>query len=75
MRMAEDTGEIKGREPWLNSTQAAQHLGLKSVSALHKRMNKGDIPKKFIHRWGKSLRFKASELDQLINSAEQEERR
>ena len=64
--MVENTRDIKGREPWLNSTEAAEYLGLKSVSALHKRINKGDIPKKFIHRWGKSLRFRASELDQLI---------
>lgn len=68
--MTDKSKLAKGAEPWLNSGEAAQYLGLKSVGALHKRINKGDIPSEFIHRWGKSLRFRASELDQLINAGE-----
>lgn len=62
----------KEREAWINSRQAAEHLGL-SMKALYRMIQKELIPPKFVHRLGKSLRFKRSELDELVTSGDLEE--
>ena len=59
----------KERGPWLTSAQAADYLGLTFVAFTRMRQ-RGLIPKRFIHRLGRRLRFKASELDELIKSEE-----
>lgn len=62
----------KSQGPWLNSHQAAEYLGMTFKAFTQMRM-RGLIPPQFIHHLGRRLRFKASELDQLINSGVQKQ--
>jgi len=63
--------EDEKRGPWLNSRQAAEYLGL-TFKAFTRMRQLGRIPEKFIHKLGRRLRFRPSELDQLINLGTEE---
>ena len=60
---------IEKDEPWITSAEAAKHMGLSGVKMLYKHIQCGNVPKGLVHRFAGRLRFKRSELDQLINSA------
>jgi len=57
-------------EGWINSSQAAKHLGLSNVKVLYRHIRLGIVPREFVHRYAGRLRFKRSELDQLVNAGE-----
>lgn len=48
---------------WLNPDEATSYLGLPSRRALYERCRRGQLP---AHRWGRSLRFLAEELDAAV---------
>ena len=48
---------------WLNATEAASYLSLPSRRALYQAVRRGTIP---AYRWGKRLRFKRLELDDVL---------
>jgi excisionase family DNA binding protein len=55
-------------DTWLTADQAAEYLGLSSRKALYERVRRGQLP---AHRFGRSLRFRAKELDAaIINRAQ-----
>jgi excisionase family DNA binding protein len=53
----------KEREPWLDSQQAAAYMGFRSMKAFSHAVWRHQIP---AHRFGRRLRFRASELDAAI---------
>jgi len=65
---------VDRHEVWINSSQATEHLGLSNVKVLYRHIRLGIIPQKFVHRYAGRLRFKRSELDQLINSETEKQR-
>lgn len=52
---------------WLTADEAAAYIGL-SRKALYERVRRGQIP---AHRLGRALRFKASEIDQVLEAGGQ----
>jgi excisionase family DNA binding protein len=50
---------------WLNTTQAAERLGL-TPGTLYKFINSGSLPG---YRFGRVIRIKRSDIDQFIESA------
>jgi predicted DNA-binding transcriptional regulator AlpA len=61
---------IKAAEPEekpLHPPDAAIHLGI-SRATLFKRINRGELPPRVVHRNGKSLYFFKSELNEFIKS-------
>jgi excisionase family DNA binding protein len=50
---------------WLSTSAAAAYLGLASVAALYKRVERGQVPS---HRWRRQLRFLRHELDALMEA-------
>jgi len=52
-------------EPYINSAKAAQHLGM-TLKGLYAQIHSGRIPSEYVHRLGRVLRFRRSELSQLI---------
>ena len=53
---------MENNSHWMTTKQAAEYLGL-SPKALHDRVHMRQIP---FYRLGKSLRFKRTELDQML---------
>ena len=51
---------------WLNAKEAAQYLRLASVGVLRNMVSQRRVP---FYKLGRSLRFKRSDLDQLIESS------
>lgn len=54
--------QTMGREAWVRIRDVAGHLGV-SVSWINKAVQFGDIP---VHRVGRCLRFRLSEVDTWI---------
>jgi len=54
-----------GGGPWLTSQEAAQYLGLRTVQALYKRIERASVPRDAVRRWGRQFRFKREALDAL----------
>jgi excisionase family DNA binding protein len=52
--------------PWLTAHQAAAYLGLPSVRALYKRVERASIPPATVRRWGRQFRFRREALDALM---------
>jgi len=52
--------------PWLTAQQAAEDLGLPSVRALYKRIERASVPQEAVRRWGRQFRFKREALDALM---------
>jgi excisionase family DNA binding protein len=52
--------------PWLTALQAAKYLGLPSVRALYKRIERASVPPDAVRRWGRQFRFKREALDVLM---------
>ena len=50
--------------PWFNADQAAEYLALPTAKAVYQAARRGEIP---AYRFGKRLRFKRDELDDLLN--------
>ncbi len=50
---------------WLNAKEAAQYLRLGSVGVLRNMVSERKIP---FYKLGRSLRFKVSDLDKLLES-------
>jgi excisionase family DNA binding protein len=57
---------IENNSKWLNAKEAARYLRLSSAEVLRNMVCQRRIP---TYRLGKSLRFKVSELDALIESS------
>ena len=53
----------KVREPWINATEAAAYLGLRSRKAVYQAVRRGQIP---VHRLGKRMLFRKEEIDAVI---------
>ncbi|HVP69406.1 MAG TPA: excisionase family DNA-binding protein [Anaeromyxobacteraceae bacterium] len=51
---------------WLTAQQAAEYLGLPSVRALYKRIERASVPAEAVRRWGRQFRFKREALDALM---------
>lgn len=50
-------------QDWLDATEAAEYLRLRSVRALYDHVRRGRVP---AHRLGRLLRFHRLELDALL---------
>ena len=48
---------------WLTAVEAASYLRLPSAKALYQAIRRGQVP---VHRLGRRMRFKRSELDQVL---------
>ncbi|HTP29913.1 MAG TPA: helix-turn-helix domain-containing protein [Anaeromyxobacteraceae bacterium] len=60
------SGPIPANSPWLTAQQAARYLGLPSVQALYKRIERASVPREAVRRWGRQFRFKRELLDALM---------
>lgn len=52
--------------PWLTAHQAAEYLGLPSVRALYKRIERASVPADAVRRWGRQFRFRREALDAFM---------
>jgi len=57
---------IPAKGSWLTAQQAAEYLGLPSVRALYKRIERASVPQDAVRRWGRQFRFKREALDALM---------
>ena len=48
---------------WMTAEEAAAYLGLPSVDALYRRVERGQVPAR---RWGRQYRFRRQDLDALM---------
>ncbi len=69
--MEKGTGTTVGEAPraseWLTSEDAVAYLRLPSRDALYQAVSRGQVP---VHRMGRRLRFRRSELDaRLLRAA------
>jgi len=48
---------------WMTTEEAAEYLGLPSVEALYRRIERGQVPAR---RWGRQYRFRRQDLDALM---------
>ena len=55
-----------GERTWLTVEEAVVYLGLKSRMALYQAVRRGQVT---AHRLGRRLRFRRSELDELLSSS------
>ena len=60
------SGPMLANSPWLTAQQAARYLGLPSVQALYKRIERASVPREAVRRWGRQFRFKREILDALM---------
>jgi excisionase family DNA binding protein len=55
----------RATDGWLPASAATVYLGLPSVAALYKRVERGQVP---AHRWGRQFRFRTRDLDAVMES-------